>query len=573
MHLNASLPQHLQKEWLALYPDSSLTGKRLLEIFETHSINAVINDLPKKSNRGRKRKVHPPEAIAQPPPPPVKKTKSSPSEFEINNGMVEVISEASHTDRQWTTAMLCNLMYCNKQAEVKKTDLETEWQLLYPNSVLSARNLKSRLTVYQRTHSEKSVPKKPTKEKIILKIKAMSKPADVPIAQSLVTPASKDTSEEPRIPPIKLSKSPIKLSKPEPEVTLTPQHESPEPAVFAEAEAVAETEAEPLIEWSESMVSDMFDTLDAAREELNSTDNTIVSTRWHQLWSERNPDSRHVRAEDLYSRYTDHVKKASQLLSPVRNSQTPVIKSEDSPPPSMPEEAVEAEEAAEAEVEPEVVKPPTAGFQWTQDLFEELQREQKYVEDKLRCIQDDYFFELLQERWSDNHPECRDGPEELRNVLHTFLSTRLKKEKALSENLQQVKLEHDVTDTESNNSETKESYVKSEINPAEDVKTELTPYECKEEPVETIELPRSKWVCDNHYIHVFYDDQDKNIECILTDQLLQIRNALVLKFPGQDLFKSGKKPPGFAKMLLSEWLRHYPGNLLFVKTINVQIIT
>ena len=44
MHLNASLPQHLQKEWLALYPDSSLTGKRLLEIFETHSISSVIND-------------------------------------------------------------------------------------------------------------------------------------------------------------------------------------------------------------------------------------------------------------------------------------------------------------------------------------------------------------------------------------------------------------------------------------------------------------------------------------------------------------------------------------------------
>ena len=133
MHLNASLPQHLQKEWLALYPDSSLTGKRLLEIFETHSISSVINDLPKKSNRGRKRKVNPSEAVSQPLPSPTKKTKSSPSEFEVNNGVIEVISEASHEDRQWTTAMLCNLMFCNKQAEIKKTTLETEWQLLYPN--------------------------------------------------------------------------------------------------------------------------------------------------------------------------------------------------------------------------------------------------------------------------------------------------------------------------------------------------------------------------------------------------------------------------------------------------------
>ena len=555
MHLNASLPQHLQKEWLALYPDSSLTGKRLLEIFETHSISSVINDLPKKSNRGRKRKVNPSESVSQPLPSPTKKTKSSPSEFEVNNGVIEVISEASHEDRQWTTAMLCNLMFCNKQAEIKKTTLETEWQLLYPNSLLSARNLKSRFTVYQRTHSEKSTPKKPTKEKIILKIKPLlSKPPApvVPILQPLIH--TQATSEEPRIPPIKLSKSPIKLSKPESELPETPEHESPEPAVFAEAG----TE----IAWSEEMVSDMFDTLDAAREELNSTDNNIVSTRWHQLWSEKNPTSSHVRADDLYNRYTDHVKKASQLLSPVKSSTSPAITSEESPPP-MPDEVVEAEEALEAEVEPEPVKPPSLGFQWTQDLFEELQREQQYVEDKLRCIQDDYFFELLQERWSDNHPDCRDGPEELRNVLHTFMATRLKGEVVVAEDLDNnVKQElcDDDLEAEGNNGDTKET-IKSEIDPVDVVKTELTPYECKEEPVETVELSRSKWVCDNHYIHVFYDDQDKNNECILTDQLLQMRNALVPMFPGQDLFKSGKKPPGFAKMLLSEWLRHYPGTL------------
>ena len=69
-------------------------------------------------------------------------------------------------------------------------------------------------------------------------------------------------------------------------------------------------------------------------------------------------------------------------------------------------------------------------------------------------------------------------------------------------------------------------------------------YICKEEPVETVKLPISKWVCPIHYNHVFYDDQDKSYECILTDQLLQMRNALIPKFLGQDLFKSGKKPPG-----------------------------
>ena len=201
----------------------------------------------------------------------------------------------------------------------------------------------------------------------------------------------------------------------------------------------------------------------------------------------------------------------------------------------------EAEEALKAVIEPEPVKPPTLGFQWTQDLFEKLQQEQQYVE-KLWCIPDDYFFELLQAVWSDKHPDCSDGPEELRNVLDNFIQEQF----------------DDNMEEEGNNGDTKET-IKSEINPVDVVKTEVTPYECKEEPVETVELPRSKWVCDNHYIHVFYDDQDKNNECILTDQLLQIRNALVPMFPGQDLFKSGKKPSGFAKMLLNEWLRLYPG--------------
>ena len=532
MHLNASLPQHLQKEWLTLYPDSSLTGKRLLEIFETHSINSVINDLPKKSNRGRKRKNPLPEDISAPPT-LVKKTKSSLSEFEVNNGVLEVISEASHVDRQWTAAMLSNLMFCNKQAEIKKTGLETEWLLLYPNSVLSARNLKSRLTVYQRTHSEKSAPKKPTKEKIILKIKGITKSSSFPILQPPPQPV---INEESGIPPIQLSKSPIKLSESE-ELTNN-WHVSPEPKLITKDEII----------WSEKMVNDMFDTLDTAREEMNSTDNNIVSNRWHHLWLERNPASCNVNADDLYNRYLDHVKKASQLLSPVSSSQSQ-IKS------SVP---LEVEEPM---LEPEPIKPPV--YMWTQDLFEELQREQKYVEEKLRCIQDDYFFELLQERWSDSHPECRDGPEELQNVLQTFLSTRLKEEVLECPDPVPLKEEPENLglDLVDNSDKTKET-VEREMLPAE-VKKEQTPYECKEEPVETVELPRSKWACDNHYIHVFYDDEDKNIECILTDQLLQIRNALILKFPGQDLFKSGKKPPGFAKMLLSEWLRHYPGIMMF----------
>ncbi len=35
------------------------------------------------------------------------------------------------------------------------------------------------------------------------------------------------------------------------------------------------------------------------------------------------------------------------------------------------------------------------------------------------------------------------------------------------------------------------------------------PYQCREKPEEQPGLPKDKWICDHHYIHVFYDDEDK----------------------------------------------------------------
>jgi hypothetical protein len=39
------------------------------------------------------------------------------------------------------------------------------------------------------------------------------------------------------------------------------------------------------------------------------------------------------------------------------------------------------------------------------------------------------------------------------------------------------------------------------------------------------------------------------------------------RFPGQDIYKPGKKPAGFARLLLAEWKRHYPGSQENTKTI------
>ena len=518
LHLNASMSQHLQKEWLHLYPHSSLTGKKLLDIYETYSISAVVAGEPlKKSNRGRKRKV-PVEAIVEKP--QIKKSKSSPqSEFEANN-LMEVVSEATHEDRQWTDAMLSNLMYCNLRGQINKTDLETEWQVLYPNSMLTARNLKSRLTVYQRTHSEKAAPKKPTREKIEQSV--------VKIIKSNIEPVKKPCLKQPKV-VVNVEKFKI-------------------PMQSNSAVSRNEVDGSTDVTWTEAMVKDMFETLDVAREELSSTDTDIVNKRWHQLWTEKHPAFINIDSNTLYNQYLTHVKKVSVLSSPIK---MPQIKIENNAIKDS-ESAIDSDNDA-VNYYSDVTQ--SDKFRWNNDLIEELKREQVYVEDKLRCIQDDYFFELLQERWNNSHPDCKDSPEALKSILQTSIN-KVKSEPAL------VRKENDDSEQEFSN------YVALESGDTKDnsVNTEMAPpkeegeYTCKEEPVETFELPRSKWVCRHHYIHVFYDDQDKSYECILTDQLLQMRNALIPKFPAQDLFKCGKKPPGFAKMLLSEWLRHYPGN-------------
>ena len=125
MHQCASLSQHIQKEWTTIYPNSSLSGKKLLELFESNACSEVVNnealacDPPQKSKRGRKRKL--PEPVLEQNIPPVVIKKSKSREFEVyNNVMDNVVSESTHEDRQWTDAMLKNLMYCNVRAVLQR---------------------------------------------------------------------------------------------------------------------------------------------------------------------------------------------------------------------------------------------------------------------------------------------------------------------------------------------------------------------------------------------------------------------------------------------------------------------
>ena len=46
-----------------------------------------------------------------------------------------------------------------------------------------------------------------------------------------------------------------------------------------------------------------------------------------------------------------------------------------------------------------------------------------------------------------------------------------------------------------------------------------------------------------------------------------MRTALVPHFPGQNITKPGKKPIGFARMLLAQWKLHYPATEVRLETI------
>ena len=103
-----------------------------------------------------------------------------------------------------------------------------------------------------------------------------------------------------------------------------------------------------------------------------------------------------VTEDVLHSRYLAHVKRES------RSYVNQVSKEEEHGEQLQPKEEVEEEgkedeqELAEKEGEEE----RRQGEQWTVEMREELWQEKIHVEEKLRCIQDEHFYELLQVGWS-----------------------------------------------------------------------------------------------------------------------------------------------------------------------------
>ena len=77
-------------------------------------------------------------------------------------------------------------------------------------------------------------------------------------------------------------------------------------------------------------------------------------------------------------------------------------------------------------------------------------------------------------------------------------------------------------------------------------------------------------ICDkNHWVHLF-SDTDRNVECILTEQLLQIRKSLEGSFEGCDIYQP-RKPKGLSSMVLEEWKKYYPDAEETNKTIGFKL--
>ena len=145
-----------------------------------------------------------------------------------------------------------------------------------------------------------------------------------------------------------------------------------------------------------------------AREELDTTTSREVNPRWLKLWLARHPD-RYIQytirplqppfnfsvgvitEEVLHSRYLAHVKRES------RSYVNQVSKEE-----QVEQTSEEAEEQGDEVAGEEEQEMKQEGEQWTAELREQLWQEKVHVEEKLRCIQDEHFYELLQVSWLPN---------------------------------------------------------------------------------------------------------------------------------------------------------------------------
>eukprot|EP00095_Tigriopus_kingsejongensis_P008318 snap_masked-scaffold871_size86487-processed-gene-0.14 protein:Tk08318 transcript:snap_masked-scaffold871_size86487-processed-gene-0.14-mRNA-1 annotation:"conserved hypothetical protein" len=169
-HLPASMSGYLQREWMTSYPGGiKLSGKLLLDVYQAH-YEQPEKDKRRRVHPGRGRRRGGGAAGARSSPAPVSTISRVPVEG-LDGPMPD--EQEDHSDKQWSEAMLENLLACGERANEKLEEgspadmsllLSEEWKRINPNSSLSGRSLKARLTVYQGTRSEQ--PPSPKKRRM-----------------------------------------------------------------------------------------------------------------------------------------------------------------------------------------------------------------------------------------------------------------------------------------------------------------------------------------------------------------------------------------------------------------------
>ena len=142
------------------------------------------------------------------------------------------------------------------------------------------------------------------------------------------------------------------------------------------------------------MIKDMFETHSEAVKELQTNVNSVIISRWFELWKQRQPDCPNVNKENLYSRHRYYTKIGYEVGK---------IKNESS---SVKNEDILDKNSLES-----------SNDLWTEEMLEELYKAKIFVEDRLRCVRDDYFYELLHERWLKINTNSKEKVEDVKNAL------------------------------------------------------------------------------------------------------------------------------------------------------------
>ena len=113
------------------------------------------------------------------------------------------------------------------------------------------------------------------------------------------------------------------------------------------------------------------------------------------MWLERQPSCSQVTRDNLYSRYLYHAKKASRAYSNKDQVKSPSKENSNSSSLEEGMNGVADENICEETIVNQSNQGLTSNVGWTEEKMVELWKAKIFVEDRLRCIQDDYFYELL----------------------------------------------------------------------------------------------------------------------------------------------------------------------------------